>query len=124
MIDRDVMLCSLLSPINDTGCLLPPLAARVRLLLTNVAGAFEDTPCLQLALDCFKITLEEDVIHYPAIEESLRDNPQKNPQTLTLEDISHDRHTGIDDKEDEVIEEYLKGITRKESDEHQYISQW
>ena len=75
MIDRDVMLCSLLSPINDTGCLLPPLAARVRLLLTNMAGAFEDTPCLQLALDCFEITLEEDVIHNPTIEETLRDNP-------------------------------------------------
>ena len=73
------MLCSLLSPINDTGCLLPPLAARGRLLLTNVAGAFEDAPCLQLALDCFKITLEEDVIHNPTIEETLRDNPHEYP---------------------------------------------
>ena len=84
----------------------------------------QHTPCLQLTLYRLEITLEEDVIHYPTIEESLRDNPQKNPQTLALEDISHDRHTGIDDKEDEVIEEYLKSITRKESDEHQYISQW
>ena len=38
-------------------------------------SAFEDAPCLQLALDCFKITLEEDVIHNPTIEETLRDNP-------------------------------------------------
>lgn len=84
----------------------------------------QHAPCLQLTLYRLEVTLEEDVIHYPAIEESLRDNPQKNPQTLALEDISHDRHTGINHKEDEVIEEYLKGITRKESDEHQYISQW
>ena len=84
----------------------------------------QHAPCLQLTLYRLEVTLEEDVIHYPAIEESLRDNPQKYPQTLTLEDISHERHTGIDDKEDKVIEEYLKGITRKESDEHQYISQW
>lgn len=44
-------------------------------LFTNVTSAFEDTPCLQLALDCFEITLEEDVIHNPTIEETLRDNP-------------------------------------------------
>ena len=84
----------------------------------------QHAPCLQFTLYRLEVTLKEDVIHYPTIEEALRDNPKKNPQTLALEDVSHDRHTGIDDKEDKVIEEDLKGITRKESDEHQYVSQW
>ena len=93
-------------------------------LFTNVAGAFEDTPCLQLALDCFEITLEEDVIHNPTIEETLRDNPQEYPQTLAFKDVSHDRHTCVNEKEDEIIEEYLQGIAREETNEHQYICQW
>ena len=47
-------------------------------------------PRLQLTLYRLQVTLKEDIIHYPTIEETLRDDPQKYPHTLALEDISHD----------------------------------
>ena len=75
-----------------------------------MSGAFQHSPRLEFSLYSFQIALEEHEVHYPAIEEALRDNPQQNPQALMLKDIRHDAHAGIDDEEDERVEEYLQGV--------------
>lgn len=76
----------------------------------HVPRAFQDAPRLQLALYSLDVALEEDEIHYPAVEEPLRYYPQQHPQALVLEDVCHDADACVDDEEDEVVEEYLHGI--------------
>lgn len=86
--------------------------------------ALQHAPRLQLSFDGLEIALEENIVHDPAVEEALRDYPQQHPQTFMLKDIGHNAHTGVDGKEEQVIEEYLQRIAGEESDEHQYIRQW
>lgn len=72
--------------------------------------ALKHAPRLQLALDGFEIALEKYVVHNPAVEETLRDDPQQYPQPLVLEEISHDAHTRVDGEEEQVIAEDLQRI--------------
>ena len=61
-----------------------------------MARSLEYTPGLQFSLNGTEITLEENPIHNPAVEESLRNDPKQLPEIFSFKAESNDADTGID----------------------------